>query len=133
MQPILVVEDNEDTRQALTVLLNLEGYPVVGAEDGLEGLRTLLQHRPSLVLLDLTMPVVDGWEFRDEQRALPDPALASTPVLLVTALADAQRHADELGAVGFIQKPIDIDRLLETVRRYCGDPGEPSEGSPPAS
>ena len=125
MRPILIVEDNDDTRRALAMLLNLEGYAVATAEDGLAGLRALLEQRPSLVLLDLTMPLMDGWEFRAEQRSLPDQSLAAIPVILLTALSDAGRHARELGAAGFIQKPVEFAALLDAVRRYCGDPKAP--------
>lgn len=128
VRPILIVEDNDDTRRALAMLLSLEGYSVATAEDGLAGLRALLEQRPSLVLLDLTMPLMDGWEFREEQRSLPDAGLAAVPVIVLTALSDAQRHARDLGAVGFIQKPIEFTVLLETVRRYCGNPGAPDQG-----
>ena len=128
VRPILIVEDNDDTRRALAMLLSLEGYSVATAEDGLSGLRVLLEQRPSLVLLDLTMPRMDGWEFREEQRSLPDASLAAVPVIVLTALSDAGRHARDLGAVGFIQKPIEFTALLEAVRRYCGKPGSPDQG-----
>jgi CheY-like chemotaxis protein len=118
--PILVVEDHDDTREMVEALLSAEGYAVITAENGRRGLEQLRHARPCLVLLDLTMPVMTGWEFRRAQLSLDDSALASTPVLLLTALPDAQAVAQQLRADGVITKPLDFDRLIETVRTHCG-------------
>src|SRR5829696_426757 len=87
--PILVVEDHQDTRDMVTTLLTVEGYQVVTAENGRRGLEQLRSVRPCLILLDLSMPVLDGWEFRRVQ--LSDDAIAKVPVLLLTAIHDPQR------------------------------------------
>ena len=116
---VLVVEDHEDTRHMVEEYLRFHGISVVGADNGLTGLAALRQHRPCVVLLDLTMPVMDGWRFREEQQRLADGALAGTPVVVLSALADARRHADTLGAVDLIPKPIDFDRMVDVVRVYC--------------
>ena len=98
--------------------LTFEGISVVGAENGMVGLEALQEHRPSLILLDLTMPVMDGWRFRAEQQRLPDGQLAEVPVVVLSALPEAESHAAKLRAVDTIPKPIDFDRMLAIVRRY---------------
>jgi len=111
---ILVVEDDDDAREAIVAILQLTGYQAVPAADGEEAL-DCLRHiaHPDLILLDLWMPVMDGWQFREEQRK--DPDLADIPVVVVSALG-AQAHID---ANEVITKPIDAERLLATVRHYC--------------
>ena len=99
--------------------LELNGVATVSAENGKAGLTALREHSPSLVLLDLSMPVMDGWRFREEQQRLPDPHLASVPVVLLSAHTDLAQHASALGAVDVLPKPIDLDRLIDVVRRYA--------------
>ena len=121
-QTILVVEDDRDVSEGMVSLLEEEGYLVVAALDGAEGLVALRQTAGvGLVLLDLTMPKMSAAEFRFEQRK--DPAIAQVPVLLMSAGLDVARHADVLGAVGFVGKPFKPARLLETVGRLLR-PGE---------
>jgi CheY-like chemotaxis protein len=98
--------------------LRFQGIPVVGAENGLQGLTALRENEPILILLDLSMPVMDGWRFRQEQQRLPERGLAGVPVVVLSALSDCGRHAEALGAVDVIPKPIDFDRMLAVVRRY---------------
>jgi CheY-like chemotaxis protein len=111
---ILVVEDDEDAREAMVALLELKGYQAVPAGNGKEALDYLRRAPvPDLIILDLWMPVMDGWQFRSEQ--VRDPRLAEIPVIVVTALSDrADVDADEI-----IIKPVDVDRLLKTVGHYC--------------
>lgn len=91
----------------------------MAAENGLTGLTALREHRPCIVLLDLSMPVMDGWRFREEQQRLSDGRLAGTPVVVLSALSDATQQAERLGAVEVIPKPIDFDRMVAVVRTYC--------------
>src|SRR5437764_652127 len=120
---ILIVEDDPDTREMLATLLGMEGFYAIGAEDGLEALHLLrtVRHRapnvPCLVLLDLKMPRLGGHEFRRAQ--LGDPTVASVPVAVMSGATDIEQRAQALGAVATVTKPIDIDVLLEIVRRYC--------------
>ena len=116
---ILLVEDDDDIRQAMTIFLEGAGYRVVEAKDGEEALRLLRASvsRFCLVLLDLFMPVKNGWEFRAEQVA--DPAIAHVPVVVVSADRNARQKADTLGALDYLVKPIDFDRLLGAVAEYC--------------
>lgn len=123
--PILVVEDHADTRDMVAALLSSEGYTVVTAENGRRGLDELETARPCLVLLDLSMPVMTGWEFRNAQLSLHDQQLASTPVLLLTAIPDPEAAARQLHVDGVIPKPLDYDRLLDIIRAHCGPPRSP--------
>jgi len=74
---------------------------------------------PDLIVLDLTMPVMTGWEFRAAQLSVGDPALAAVPVLLLTAMPNAEQAAEELQVLEVIKKPFDYDRLIQSVRRHC--------------
>ena len=115
---VCVVDDDPDLRDALRLVLELRGYAVEEAEDG-EAALTLLRERPQccLVLLDLMMPGMNGWEFRKAQRQAPE--LASIPVLVLSAIRDLPQQADEIEAVACLSKPVDIDHLLEVVGRHC--------------
>lgn len=113
---MLVVDDQPDLRELVAQLLQSNGYNVVLAQHGREALERLCEHCPDLVLLDLNMPVMDGWEFRVEQRRLVAPDLVNIPVLILTGADNADVHAATLEAVGVIEKPFDPDRLLHAVR-----------------
>ena len=115
---VLVVEDSWDFRYALAALLEAAGFEVETAEGGREAVERVHRRTPCLVLLDLIMPVADGWEFL-RQRAC-DRGLAGVPVVVLTAADGEHRPAAEgLGADGFLEKPVAADTLLDTVRRYC--------------
>src|SRR3984893_2598033 len=112
---ILVVDDDRGAMEALSDILEYEGYRVQRAQNGLQALEYLQKMRPgpNLIILDLLMPVMDGWEFRMRQK--DDPELAKVPVLVVTAIAAIAG----IDAVAVLHKPIDVDALLRTVARYC--------------
>jgi DNA-binding response OmpR family regulator len=120
---VLIVEDDRDTRDMLAALLSLEGFHAVGAEDGLEALHLLRTVRhgapetPCLVLLDLKMPRLSGNEFRRAQ--LGDPTVAGVPVAVMSGATDVEQSARALGAVATLTKPIDVDALIDVVKRYC--------------
>ena len=115
---ILVVEDNTSTRESLILLLESEGFVAEGVENGREALRVLREgYGACLILLDLMMPVMDGWAFRVEQRH--DPRLEDIPVVVLTATVDPAQEARRLGAVAAFQKPIDIGPLLNVVAEFC--------------
>ena len=114
--PVLIVEDDEDLREMMAQLLVLEGYNAATVANGREALDYLQRaRRPSVILLDLMMPVMDGWEFH--RRLEADPALAPVPVIVLSALD--QVRAANIDAAAFLKKPLDFDRLLDLVRRYC--------------
>jgi CheY-like chemotaxis protein len=120
---VLIVEDDPDTREMLATLLATEGFYAVSAEDGLEALHVLrtVRHRapevPCLVLLDLMMPRLGGGEFRRAQ--LGDPTVAGVPVAVMSGAVDLDERAQALGAVASVAKPIDVEVLMDVVRRYC--------------
>jgi CheY-like chemotaxis protein len=115
---ILIVEDDSDLRDALSEVLRDEGYSVAMAADGREALdRLRRQRRPSLILLDLTMPVMNGWQFRAEQRQ--DPALSGIPVVVLSAGDHLAEQMVPLEIADYIRKPIKLDHLLRMIERYC--------------
>jgi CheY-like chemotaxis protein len=112
---ILVVEDDPDIRESVVEILADEGHVVTSAGDGREALDLLQSASPApdLILLDLMMPVMSGYQFREEQLKLP--AFASIPVLVVTADVNARAKVDSLQAAGFVQKPLKIQPLIDLV------------------
>jgi two-component system response regulator MprA len=121
---VLVVEDDPELLNSLSEVLQSEGFGVARARNGLEALGRLRGGaRPSVILLDLMMPIMNGWQFRYEQRQ--DSDLSKIPVVVVSAKSDSRQHAEWLEADGYISKPIDLNVLLGTLSRYCN--GEVSD------
>jgi CheY-like chemotaxis protein len=113
---ILIVEDEPDLREGLAMLFADEGYRVSTAGDGAAALARLRQGpRPSLVLLDLMMPVMDGWQFRAHQLA--DPALARIPVIVLSGVVLDDTEAGTLRAMAYVRKPIRIGFLLDLLAK----------------
>lgn len=122
MKKILVVEDNELNRELVIQLLE-DDYEVTAAFDGAAGIDAALQLRPDLVLMDLSLPVLDGWEATRRLRA--DPSIAGTPVIALSAhasAADIQRALDA-GCDAYVTKPIDEQVLLREIARLLGSNG----------
>jgi CheY-like chemotaxis protein len=116
MAAVLLVEDNDDVREMMALALQLAGHDVLVASNGREALDKLNDRpRPCVILLDLMMPVMNGWEFREALGR--EPALRDVPVVVVSALN--KEMADGAGASGYLPKPIDIDRMLEIVAEHC--------------
>lgn len=114
---ILLVEDDFDVRDMMTIFLESEGYQVTAVENGQEAINFLKQSRtPNLILLDLMMPVMNGWEFRKRQRQ--DPNLSKIPVIIISADANIHEEAIQLGADNYLTKPIEFETLLEVIRKY---------------
>jgi CheY-like chemotaxis protein len=112
---VLVVEDDEDIRDTLKFTLELEHYQVTTAANGIEALAVLASQRePCLILLDLMMPVMNGWELAGALRE--SPTLRQIPIALVTAYSD---QADAIAAKAVIRKPIDLDVLVGVVKRLA--------------
>jgi CheY-like chemotaxis protein len=122
---VLVVDDDPDILDAICDILQGEGYRVSRARHGLEALDKVNEERPTLILLDLMMPVMNGWDFRSHQ--LEEPELLSIPVVLLSGAGDVARHAVALKAAGYLIKPIRLDSLLRTVSRICA--ARASDGS----
>ncbi len=114
---VLVVDDSEVLRKIVSFNLTREGYQVDEAKDGREALEKLRQIKPDLVILDIMMPYVDGFEVLRSMRK--DPELSHIPVIMLTAKGgeDDPKTALELGANGFLTKPFSPLKLLEEVRR----------------
>jgi CheY-like chemotaxis protein len=113
---VLVVDDNAEIRELLRVALTAEGYQVAGAPNGREALHYLRSHAETcMILLDLVLPVMDGAQFRRAQ--LLDRSLAWIPVIVMSAVVDADRRARELGARHVLRKPLDLDEVRDTLRR----------------
>ena len=116
--PVLVIEDNTEVRQALVALLEAEGYHVAEAVDGVSALRLLRTAavQPCLIVLDLMMPRMSGWDFRMEQSS--DLRLAGIPVVVVSADPLASQ-AERMGAAAVLSKPADPEQFLELIGRHC--------------
>lgn len=114
---MLVIDDDRALREALEAALRVEGYGVVGAAEGQQALDRLRDgFDPCVIVLDLTMPVKDGWQFRMEQ--VRDPTLARIPVILCSATETVAQKAAALGLL-HLRKPVGFDELLALVGRYC--------------
>lgn len=116
-QKILVVDDDEQSRQLMEAMLTPHGYDVITAENGEIGVALAARDKPSLILLDVMMPVIDGYVALSMMKN--DPATSGIPVIMVTALAfDLNKKlADQLGAAGYITKPVSLKELLKEVSR----------------
>jgi len=122
---ILVVDDDRANRNAIGQLLRIAGYAVFAAANGREALECLRRHpRYDLILLDMHMPVMSGLEFRAEQQQ--DPALSAIPVVVLTALDESAARSLAIGDVGYVQKPVDVEDLLQLIAQYMV-PEIPSE------
>jgi len=114
---VLVVDDDADIRDMIAQALELEGWRVVGAANGDEALRAARQGpRPDIILLDLWMPVMNGWEFMEAQHH--DAALAAIPVVLISGDERLQEKAALARVAGFLKKPMDLIELLDAVGRH---------------
>jgi CheY-like chemotaxis protein len=115
---VLLVEDHQDAREALAALLRLSGFEVTEVSDGAEALlqlRTGLD--PCVILLDLMMPGVDGYQFREEQLRVPE--FSAIPVVVISGAGRLDQRAADLGIRDFLPKPIDVERFLVLVAQYC--------------
>ncbi|MCI0708360.1 MAG: response regulator [Ignavibacteriae bacterium] len=115
---ILVVDDEPAWIGALSMVLESKGYDVRSASSGAEALKTLKQYKPDLILSDVRMPDMNGFDFLDSLKKLP--AIASTPVVFLSAVDDfhARKVARELGAADYILKPISEQDMLSTLEKY---------------
>ena len=122
MKPtLLLIEDNEQNRYLATFLLEARGYRVVHAADGRRGIALAAEVRPALILLDIQLPEMDGYEVARTLKN--DPALAPIPIIAVTSYAMANDRAAAMtaGCQGYIEKPIDPETFVSTVERYLPD------------
>lgn len=114
---ILVVEDDHSIRELLVELLQSEGHEVDSATNGLEGIRYLeVETRPDLILIDLMMPVMDGYTFRLEQ--MKHPAWSKIPVIVMSAEANAKDKMKQFGITTFLSKPVELEGILKAVEKF---------------
>lgn len=113
---VLVVEDDHDVREAIQLVLEGEGYTVSTAMNGREAFERLSSFRPSVILLDLMMPVMSGFEFLEARRKHEE--LAGIPVVVVSAYDQLARSLEGVAAI--VPKPIELRKMLGVVRRHCG-------------
>ncbi len=114
---VLVVDDDPDILQTLGLCLSSEGYRVLMAANGKEALDILDREHPSVILLDLMMPVMDGWQFVAE---LEHRGWRDVPLLILSADRSVQGHAKQLRANAHLAKPFDLDELLGKVQQLTG-------------
>ena len=112
---VLVVDDDEDLREVMTHLLCQRGFDVETAENGQKALDVLDRAHVDLILLDMKMPVMDGWEFATELRSKYG---RTVPIIMVTAAWNSEQRAQEIGADDYLDKPFDIDDLVRVVERH---------------
>jgi CheY-like chemotaxis protein len=115
--PILIVDDDESIRSFVELALDAEGYEVSTAPNGAVALDVAGRQQPDLILLDMRMPVMDGWAFARAYRSQPGP---HAPIVVITAARDAGERAAEVHAEDFLGKPFDLNDLLNVVGRYVG-------------
>lgn len=112
---ILIIEDDSSIRELMAEFLNITGYAVQIAPDGAAALALLDSWHPDLIITDINMPVMDGWQFLEAYRQRPGPHV---PVIVCAATASFQERALTAGAVAFIAKPFNITDLLQCVQRH---------------
>lgn len=108
---VLVVDDEPDIRATVMAMLEIEGYRVAEAANGLDALDAVEQREPDVILLDMRMPGLDGWGFAREMRRRGH----GTPIVVMTAARDAARWAAEIAASAFVAKPFGFDDLVTAV------------------
>ena len=125
MATILLVEDNELNRDMLSRRLQRKGYAVTCALDGQEGVAAARRQSPDLILMDMSLPVLDGWQATRELKS--DPATRAIPIVALTAhaMAEDEARAREAGCDDFDTKPIEFERLLGKIRKLLGTPEAP--------
>lgn len=117
-QKILVIEDNRDNFRLVKFLLEREGHEIIGASDGLTGIRLAKEESPDLILLDMEIPEIDGWEAARQLKQFP--STKDIPLVALTAhtLPGDKRKALEAGCNGYIAKPIDVPNFTDQIKEY---------------
>ncbi len=122
VKTILLVEDNEDNLIVYRTILDHVGYPVIEARDGEEGVARARADIPDLILMDVSLPKMDGWEAT--RRIKADEKTRQIPIIAVTAhaLDDDREKATQVGCDGYLAKPVAPRRVVEEVERFIGKP-----------
>jgi CheY-like chemotaxis protein len=111
---VLVIDDDDAVCEVLREALSEDGYAVATVPHGAAALELVKHHQPEVILLDLRMPIMDGWSFAEQYRRAAKPAAS---LILLSALKDVEQSAKRLGAVAFIQKPFEIDEVVQLIER----------------
>ena len=112
---VLVVDDEPDIRATVSAMLEIEGFDVAEAANGADALEAVEKRRPDVILLDMRMPVLDGWGFAAEMRRRGH----GTPIVVMTAARDAAHWAGEIAAAAFVAKPFGFDDLIHAVENVA--------------
>jgi DNA-binding response OmpR family regulator len=115
---LLIVEDDTDLLGLMALVLSSAGYHVQTALNGRDALQVVAEQMPDLILLDMKMPVMNGWEFAAAFQARYAHAV---PIVVVTAAEDAAARAQDIGAAGWLGKPFDLDDLLAVTQRHLSN------------
>jgi CheY-like chemotaxis protein len=131
MTKVLLVEDSEDSREGLARRLQRRGYEVVLACDGRQGLEAARAEAPDLILMDMSLPVLDGWEATRQLKAAPE--TRGIPVIALTAhaMAGDRETALEAGCDDYHTKPVDLARLLNQIEARLQERALPASPAPP--
>jgi two-component system cell cycle response regulator DivK len=129
MATILLVEDNADNRDIYRTVLEHFGYEVVEAIDGEMGIRLAQERRPDLILMDISVPKIDGWEATRILKADSDTSHIPIVALTAHALTSDQERAREIGCDGYLAKPVEPRRVVEEVQRHLENPAPPASAS----
>ncbi len=116
MATILIIDDDESLRELLRLHLASAGYEVRVAEDAIVAGHLVLKQAPDLIITDVNLPHMDGFEFVAALKS--DPTLPYIPVIFLTSMEEGDHRGKELGAVGYLTKPVRADRLLELVAKH---------------
>jgi CheY-like chemotaxis protein len=127
MQKVLLVEDNEMNRDMLSRRLNRKGFHIITAADGQSGIDTAVSEQPDIIIMDMSLPVIDGWTATQQLKA--NPATATIPIVALTAhaMATDRDRAFAVGCDEYDSKPIDLPRLLEKMKKLL--PANPNSGN----
>jgi CheY-like chemotaxis protein len=120
MKTVLVIEDNLDIRENTAEMLELEGFDVITAEDGQEGLELAIKHCPNVILCDIMMPKLNGYEVLKQLKE--NEKTVNIPFIYASASVEKKevKHAMQLGADAYIRKPFDLNELVELVNKFIG-------------
>ena len=119
---VLLVEDNQDNLAVYRTFLEYVGYEVIVARDGVEGIAQAQTHHPNIILMDISIPRIDGWEATERLKA--DDGTCGIPIIALTAhaLDEDRQRAYNVGCDGYLAKPVEPRRVAEEVERLIGPP-----------
>jgi CheY-like chemotaxis protein len=111
---VLVIDDDDAVCEVLREALSEDGYAVATVPHGAAALELVKHHQPAVILLDLRMPIMDGWSFAEQYRRAAKPAAS---LILLSALKEIEESAGRLGAAAFIRKPFELDEVVQVIER----------------